>query len=78
MPLKGLVNFDKEIQRLTKELQGLDRELTATLKKLSNEAFIRKAPPEVVDKAKVKQEELEHKKRKLKAGMQRIQEFSGP
>jgi valyl-tRNA synthetase len=78
LPLEGLVDFGKEKMRLNKEIQDLDQELAATLQKLSNEAFIRKAPAEIVDKARMKQEELEHKKRKLEAGLQRIQGFGGP
>ncbi|KUK36281.1 MAG: Valine--tRNA ligase [Thermacetogenium phaeum] len=61
LPLAGLVDLDKEIQRLEKELRLLEGELKKVRAKLTNEKFLAKAPPEIVEKERAKEEELEKK-----------------
>ena len=48
LPLKNLIDTDKEISRLTKELDKLRKGIASTENKLKNEKFISKAPAEVV------------------------------
>ena len=48
LPLKGLIDIDKEISRLTKELEKLRKGISLTENKLNNEKFVAKAPAEVV------------------------------
>lgn len=48
MPLSELVDIDKELARIEKEKAKATRELEAIERKLSNEAFISKAPKSVV------------------------------
>ena len=48
LPLKGLIDIDKEISRLTKELEKLRKGIAMTEGKLNNEKFVAKAPAEVV------------------------------
>lgn len=67
MPLSGMIDMDKEIARLSKEIEELDKELARVASKLSNEGFLSKAPPAVVQKEKDKKEELEDKKRQVEA-----------
>lgn len=62
LPLAGLVDLDKEIQRLEKELRLLEGELEKVRAKLTNEKFLAKAPPEIVEKERAKEEELEKKR----------------
>ena len=62
LPLKGLIDVEKETQRLTKELENLDREIERAKKKLSNESFVAKAPAEVVEKERAKQKDYEEKR----------------
>ena len=62
LPLKGLIDVEKETQRLTKELENLDREIERAKKKLSNENFTAKAPAEVVEKERAKQKDYEEKR----------------
>lgn len=50
VPLEGLVDIDKERQRLQKEADRLTGEITRIGKKLSNEQYLGKAPEEVVEK----------------------------
>jgi valyl-tRNA synthetase len=50
MPLAGLVDIEKETQRLEKELAKLDNELQSLDQKLQNEGFVSKAPASVVER----------------------------
>ncbi len=61
IPLAGLVDLDKEIARLEKEAGAVSRELERVSGKLANESFLAKAPPEVIDKERGKESELNQK-----------------
>lgn len=73
LPLKGLIDLDKEILRLKKELANLEKDLTKISGKLANKGFLEKAKPEVVSKEKEKEAELSTKK---KAVLDRLLMFS--
>lgn len=55
LPLKDLIDFEKEIERLEKEKEKLDGELKRVKGKLSNQSFVSKAPKQVVDAEKEKE-----------------------
>lgn len=57
LPLKGLIDVEKETARLSKEREGLERELARVAGKLANESFVAKAPAAVIEKEKSKQKE---------------------
>jgi len=65
LPLKDLIDLDKEIARLEKEVGNMDKELDRLNGKLNNESFLAKAPAEVVAKEKAKAEEYQSKKMAL-------------
>ncbi|MBF0396426.1 MAG: valine--tRNA ligase [Desulfobacterales bacterium] len=73
--LEGIIDFNKEIKRLEKEIDKINSELTTHAKKLANEDFLIKAPPEVVEKVKEKHNELIEKKEKLEANLDKIREI---
>ena len=54
LPLKGLIDLDKEIARLEKELTKMEGEIKRIEGKLTNEGFVAKAPAEVIEKEKEK------------------------
>lgn len=56
IPLKELIDFDKEIERLEKEKDKYLDEINRVDNKLSNEGFISKAPAKLVDEEKAKKE----------------------
>ena len=48
-PLAGVIDVAQEHQRLEKELAKVAKDITASEKKLSNEQYLSKAPPAVVE-----------------------------
>lgn len=61
LPLKGLIDIDKETTRLNKELERLTKELDRIAGKLSNAGFVAKAPADVIDKERAKAKEYQEK-----------------
>jgi len=49
IPLAGLIDIEKEIARLEKQSEKIQAELADKLQRLSNETFVSKAPPRVVE-----------------------------
>jgi valyl-tRNA synthetase len=74
IPLAGLVDLDKEIARLEKESGAVSRDLERVRGKLCNESFLAKAPPEVIDKERGKEADLDQK---LAAVGRRLAQFGG-
>ena len=54
IPLEGLVDIEEEKNRLEKKLSKLNKELESVQNRLSNNAFVEKAPIDVVDDLKAK------------------------
>ena len=70
LPLKGLIDVEKETARLNKELEKLDKEISRLAKKLGNEGFLAKAPADVVAGEKEKLAGYEEKKKSVESRMQ--------
>jgi len=77
VPLEGLVDVDSELARLRKEIEKAEKEMAPFEKKLSNESFVSKAPPDVVEKTRGILEELSQKKAKLEEGHARLEGMKG-
>ena len=58
IPLEGIIDVAAEIDRLTKELGKVTKDLERTQGKLNNESFVSKAPPDVIEKENAKLEEF--------------------
>ena len=54
IPLDGLVDKNVELSRLEKEIKSLKNEISRTEKKLGNPVFVKKAPPDIVEKQRNK------------------------
>ena len=52
LELEGLIDIDSEIDRITKEINFLERDLKSKEARLKNREFLTKAPPEIVEKEK--------------------------
>ena len=74
--LEGVIDFDKEINRLEKENTKLTNELVAVSRKLNNESFLNKAPENVVQKVKEKQRIILEKQQKIELTIEKIKEFA--
>ncbi|HMB20197.1 MAG TPA: valine--tRNA ligase, partial [Spirochaetota bacterium] len=72
MPLKGLIDMEKEAARLSKEIDKINGELKKVKGKLSNEKFLSKAPADVVAKEKAKQEELQEIMEKIQTSLNNL------
>ena len=58
IPMAGLIDKDAELARLDKEIQKIKGDLPRIESKLSNPAFIDKAPEDVINKEKIKLADL--------------------
>lgn len=70
LPLKGLIDVEKETSRLQKELDKLEKEIKRLSGKLSNEGFLKKAPEAVVAKEREKLAGYEEKKQAVEGRIQ--------
>lgn len=61
IPMSELIDRDKEIARLNKELLSIQKQFDLADSKLNNESFLKKAPSSVVEKVKIEHKELEEK-----------------
>jgi valyl-tRNA synthetase len=75
VPLKGIIDFDKEARRLEKEMHKLAGELATVTKKLANDNFLGKAPEDVVQQVKAKHALLQEKQQKLQSNLNKIKEL---
>jgi len=66
LPLAGLLDIGKELERLDKEITQAQQEIAHLQGKLANEAFVSKAKPEVVEKEREKLAAQEERIGKLK------------
>ncbi|MCX5749649.1 MAG: valine--tRNA ligase [Candidatus Saganbacteria bacterium] len=62
VPLEGLIDFEKEKERLQKHLDEMDALISRTKEKLENKDFTGRAKPELVDAEKEKLKEYQNKK----------------
>lgn len=72
--LEGIIDLEKESQRLEKEIHKLTNELATLSKKLNNEDFLAKAPSDVVEKTKDRHRVTLEKQQKLQTNLDRIRE----
>ena len=70
LPLGDLIDIDAERERLEKERARVEGRLNGLKKKLSNQNFLQKAAPEVVEKEKSKLESAEQALAKLKTNIE--------
>jgi valyl-tRNA synthetase len=77
VPLEGMVDFDAELARLSKELVKLTNELDRVTKKLANKNFLDKAPKDVVAKEEAKAREFGQKREKLEGLQARLRDIMG-
>ena len=67
IPMAGLIDKDAELARITKAMDKIDKDVSRTRGKLSNDKFVSNAPDAVIEKERAKLEEGEKALAKLKA-----------
>ena len=69
--------MEEETKRLEKEIAKIEKESAFVMKKLANEQFLGKAPPEVVEEVKEKALEFGDRRKKLEESLKKIREMLG-
>ena len=75
LPLAGLIDVEKETQRLSKELAAMEKDLQRAGGKLNNAGFLAKAPEDVIAKERAKYKELSGKIEAVKKRMAYLAEL---
>ena len=73
IPLEGLIDPAEEMERLQKELEGVENDIKIISSKLANKQFVEKAPAAVVEKEKAKITDAENKKAMLEKSIAKLQ-----
>ena len=72
VPLKGLIDIEKEKEKLGRERKKIEKSLQQINGKLNNKKFLANAPAAIVEKEKGKQAELEAKMAKVEDAEKRL------
>ncbi|HEY9567448.1 MAG TPA: valine--tRNA ligase [Thalassobaculum sp.] len=73
LPIADVIDVAQERARLTKEIAKAEGEIAKIDKKLANEAFIAKAPEEVVEENRDRRAEEQERRDRLAAALKRLQ-----
>lgn len=73
VPLKDLIDIEVEKTRLEKEITRIEGMLEGLSRKLSNQQFLDRAPKDVVDKERAKQEQFKMTLAKLEANLKSLE-----
>lgn len=72
LPLAGVIDLDTERARIGKAIEALEKEIAALAGRLGNAAFVEKAKPEAVEKARNDHADKSAEVEKLRAAMARL------
>lgn len=72
IPLEGLVDYNKELEKLNQDLLKYESEIKRASSKLSNEKFVNNAPKKIVDEEKEKLEKYKNIYDEIKASIEKI------
>ncbi|MCK4728011.1 MAG: class I tRNA ligase family protein, partial [Desulfobacterales bacterium] len=75
--LKDIIDFKAEEERLSKGIAKITKELEGIERKLSNEAFLTRAPQDVVEGVRAKQEDFLEKKDRLEEHLRTVCRIAG-
>ena len=78
VPMAGLIDAGAEAERLGKQLAKASADLRKTGSKLTNENFVRNAPPEVVEAERARVAELQRTVTSLTAQLERVRLLMNP
>jgi valyl-tRNA synthetase len=69
VPLEGLIDFDKERERLQNQIDKLETERQRLQAQLSNQNFVERAPLEKVDELRARQSEIANQVQTLRQNL---------
>ena len=72
IPLEGLIDYQKELDRLLKDQKKNEAELKRAEGKLNNESFVKKAPEKLVEEEKKKIEKYRNIMKELEESIENI------
>jgi valyl-tRNA synthetase len=72
VPLEGLVDVEKECDRLKGELGSLEKQLVSLEARLANPGFVERAPSHVVDSERAKRDEWSARRVQLRARVEAL------
>ncbi|MBE9580344.1 MAG: valine--tRNA ligase [Proteobacteria bacterium] len=75
--LKDIIDFKAEEERLSKGIAKITKELEGVERKLNNEAFLTRAPQDVVEGVRAKQEDFLEKKDRLEEHLRTVCRIAG-
>lgn len=70
LPLEGVIDIAEERVRLVQELAKVEADLKRTTGKLDNEDFLKKAPPNIIEKEQQKLQEFQQKMERLEQNLE--------
>ena len=73
VPLAGLIDINKEIDRLKKQIEDMEGRLNAVCKKLDNSNFVERAPEKVISHERKKQAGYQSDLSKLQQNLEALQ-----
>ncbi len=73
VPLKGLIDLEKEKERLKRQMDKIEEELEGAREKLKSKDFLSKAPEKVIAKEREKERELKERWERLKKNLESLQ-----
>ncbi|MDA3785576.1 MAG: valine--tRNA ligase [Deltaproteobacteria bacterium] len=76
VPLKGLIDVEKEVAKLTRNKEKLEKQANQTRGKLSNEKFLANAPDEIIAKENAKLAEFSLQLTKIDEAVTRLLELA--
>ncbi len=70
LPLEGIIDIAAEIARLEKDGAKLDAEIAQIERKLANEQFVAKAPPEIIDEQRERRATAQARREKIRQAIE--------
>jgi len=75
LQVADLIDLAEEKTRLTKEIEKLEKDISGIEKKLANEKFVSRAPPEIIEEQHSRKAEAEAAIEKLKAALKQLEDL---
>ncbi|GAJ12590.1 unnamed protein product, partial [marine sediment metagenome] len=73
IPLKGVIDYEKEKDRLEKSLEELQSKLKEVSGRLKNKKFLQNAPKDLIERCKSNQEELKTQIKRLEFNLKSLE-----